>query len=132
MATIARTTGALIGTDESTGVTIATTATSTGSNVDLLGDDASTGEVEIFLCVTSTVTAGTIDVTLIPGRRSNSSTIEYSRLSVDYSVSPTNGTQKLSLTRRPAPRFLGVTVKNNATGANSTNVAVLYTLTKFS
>jgi hypothetical protein len=129
---ISRSSIAFIGTDESVGDTIANNATDTGALKDVLGDDTSTGELEIYLVFTSTVAAGTIDVTVVPGHRANSGTIEYTRVSLFGSVGPINGTQKLYLGRIPAPRYLGVTVKNNGTGASATNVSVLGTLTKYS
>jgi hypothetical protein len=86
----------------------------------------------MYLCFTSSVTAGTVDVTVVPGHRANGGTIEYTRISLFASYAPINGTQKLYMGRIPAARYMGVTVKNNATGASATNVSVLGELTKVS
>jgi hypothetical protein len=126
---ITTTTGALgVGTDESTLQSISNNATYNGSEVDLLGDNSSAGDVEVYAAITSTVTAGTIDVTLNRRRVSSQS---YKQLSVTRSVAPTNGTQLLYLGCFRATRYWQTDVKNNATGA-SASVSVLYRLTKMS
>lgn len=126
---IARSTGAFIGTDESTGATIANNATEIGSEVDVLGDDASAGDLELFLVFTSTVIAGTVDVRINKRRVTGQA---YQKTSFERSVAPINGTQKIPLGRVPASRYMSVDVRNNATGANATNVFVGYELTKLS
>lgn len=122
---IARTTGALIGTNETTGDTIANNATDSGSQVDVLGNDTSVGEAEFFLCATSTVTAGTIDIYINKQRVSGAG---YSKLSPDYQVTPINGTIKYPLGRRAVSRYMSAKIINNATGANLTNVFLGYEL----
>ena len=133
---IARSTGAFIGTNTSTGDTIANNATDGGNgNVDLLGDNASTGEVEIYVCFTGAGSTGTLDITIIPGWEATSGTppaIEFARLAKQYQISATSGTQKFYLCRLPASRFMAVQALNNGTGGNLTNVSVLYALTKYS
>lgn len=126
---IARSTGALIGTDESTGDTIANNATDTGAEVDILGDNTSTGDLEIFLVFTSTVTAGTLDIKINSRRVTGQA---YSKVSFERSVAPINGTQKIPLGTVRASRYMNAEIKNNGTGANATNVALLYALTKLS
>src|SRR4029077_5231557 len=125
---IARSVGALKGTDETTGVTIATTQTDTGAVTDLLGDNASAGVIWLYLVFTSTVTAGDVDVRFNAAKRLNSGTEEYVKTSYEVKVAPINGTQKIPLGPRPCPRYASVDVLNNATGANATNVSVLYEL----
>lgn len=122
--TIARSVVALLGTSESAGVTIATTATSTGSEIDLYGGDGFTGEVNVYLAFTSTVTAGTIDLSLqfsrVPGT-------PYTTVPLIYSIAPINGSILALVTptfRIPVARRVTASVKNNATGANATNVFV--------
>jgi hypothetical protein len=129
---ITRSTGAFLGTNTNAGITITNGSTNTGSLLDLLGDNASTGEVEIYFNVTSTVTNGSMDITVVPGWEANNGTIQYTRISLFCSYAPTNGTQNLYIGRIPAARFMGVTVKNNATTTNATNTSVLYALTKIS
>jgi hypothetical protein len=124
---ISRSTGSLIGTDESSGDSIANNATDTGGEVDVLGDNTSVGEIELYLVFTSTVTAGTLDVTINKRRVSGQA---YAKLGPEISVAPINGTQKIPLGRRPAGRYMQASVKNNSTGASATNVALLYELFK--
>src|ERR1051326_4934217 len=107
---IAVTTGNLgVGTDESTLQTIADNATQNGAEVDLLGDNASAGDVEVYAALTSTVTAGSIDITLNRRRVSGQA---YKQLSVTRSFAPTNGTQLLYLGIFRAARYWQVDVKN--------------------
>jgi hypothetical protein len=125
---IARTTVALVGTDETTGLTIASAATNTAVELDLLGDDTSTGILDLYLVATSTVTAGSIDVTVNSRRLTGQ---PYKARAAQWSISPINGTLRLSLGSIRATRFVQVDVFNNATGANLTNVSVLAELWKF-
>lgn len=103
---------------------VANNATLAGAVVDLLGDDTSVGDVELYLILTSTVTAGTVQLRFNPHRRANSGTEEYLKVAYEIQVAPTNGTQKIPLGRRPCPRYASLDVLNNATGASCT-VAVL-------
>lgn len=125
----------LIGTgsadETATGASVANNATQTGSVVDLLGDDTSTGDVELYLILTSTVTAGSVQLRFNPHRRSNSGTEEYVKVNYEISVAPTNGTQKIPLGTRRCPRFMSCDVLNNATGASAT-VVILAKVTKLS
>ncbi len=126
--TIARSTFAFVGTDETTGVTLTNTTTTTYTQVDVLGDNTSAGEVELYLAFTSTVTAGTLDVTVnkhwVTGGTEQ-------KLAPDFSIAPINGTQLIPLGRISAARFMTVTAHNNGTGASVTNLSVLGELYKF-
>lgn len=126
---IARSTGSLKGTDESSGVTITNNSTDSGAEVDVLGDNASAGDVNLYLVFTSTVAVGSLDVTINRRRLTGQG---YVQASAQFSVSPINGTAKYYLGRVPASRFMAADVKNNATGASATNVSVLYELFKLS
>lgn len=128
--TIARSTGVFIGTDETTGVTIATTATTTSSEIDILGDNASDGELDLYVKFTSTVTAGTIDVAIWPSRLTTKAYPDQAPLVL--SVAPINGTQSVFIGRFKTARFMTASVKNNGTGANATNVLLAYELFKYS
>lgn len=127
---ITRSTGVLIGNDESVGVTVANNATSSSPLVDMLGDNASDGMVWLYLVFTSTVTAGYIQLRFNAGRRANSGVEEYQKTAYEISVAPISGTQKVPLGVRPCSRYLAVDVLNNATGANATNLMVGYELVK--
>lgn len=127
--TIARSTGAFSGTDESTGNTITNNSTNTGSEIDVLGDNSSVGDLNVYLRFTSSVTAGSLDVTIQRHRVTGGS---YAQVAAQFSVSPINGTGKYFLGRIPASRYMSGDVKNNATGASATNVALLYELFKLS
>lgn len=125
---IARSTLTFTGTDETTGSTIANNGTDTGSELDLLGDNVSTGKLELYLVFTSTVTVGSIDVRFNPRRVTGQA---YTARAWMFQVPPINGAQKLYLGTIDAPRYANVEVKNNATGASATNVSVLGLLTRF-
>lgn len=120
---------ALLGTSESSGDTIASNATDNAAEVDVLGDNASAGEIELYLVFTSTVTAGTLDIMVNKRRVSGQN---YQGLSANFSVAPINGTQLVPLGRMSVSRYMQVSILNNATGASATNVSVLGELFKFS
>lgn len=68
---IARSIVALLGTNETTGVSINDNTTSAGSEVDVLGNDTSLGLANVYLCATQGVTTGfngTITVRVNPRR----------------------------------------------------------------
>ena len=135
---IARTTGILgIGQDETnfgssggstSGSAIANNAICTGVEVDVLGDNLSCGDVEVYLSLTSTVTAGSVDVTVNRRRLTGQ---DYEALTVTRSYAPINGAQLLYLGTFRAVRFMQAKIKNNGTGANA-SFSLLYCLTKLS
>lgn len=112
-------------------VAIANNAANTPATVDLLGDDTSLGEAELYLILTSTVTAGSVQLRFNSQRRFNAGTPDYQKVTYEIQVTPTNGTQKIPLGRRPCGRYASVDVLNNATGA-SCSVAVLAEVKKLS
>jgi hypothetical protein len=126
---IARSTGALIGTSESVGATIANNATTVGAEVDLLGDNTSVGDAWLYVVFTGVGTTGTLDLKFNPIRVSGQA---YSKVAFEVSVAPINGTQKIPLAKRPISRYMNCEAKNSGTGGNLTNVAVLYELEKVS
>ena len=121
--TVARTSEFLLGTSIGTGVTIANNATSTGSEVDLLGNNTSeAGIVFVYLYYTGTVAAGTVDVSLFSAQVTGQEAEDQSPLIA--SVVPINGTQKILLGTMVADRFVIGQVKNNAVTASLTNVSL--------
>jgi hypothetical protein len=126
--TVARSSGVFLGTDETTGVTIATTATTTSSQIDMLADDTSEGWMHLYLKFTSTVAVGSIDVKLIYSRVTGQNYADDAV--VVGSVVPISGTKKVYLGQFPVGRYMQASVTNNATGANATNVTLGYELTK--
>lgn len=128
--TIARSAGVFLGTDETTGVTIANNATSTSSEIDLLGNDTSEGRIRLYLKYTGTAAAGSIDVTLYPSRVTTKSYSAQQPLA--GSPIPINGTESIFLGDFPVSRYMTVSVKNNAVGASLTNVLLGYELFKVS
>jgi hypothetical protein len=119
---------ALLGTDESAGTAIASAATATGTEQDLLGDDASVGEMWLYALIISTVAVGTIDIKFNTRRVTGQA---YSKVNFDRSIAPINGTQRIPLGKVPIDRYGNVEVKNNATGASAT-VSILGTVEKLS
>lgn len=124
---VARTTLTFLGTSETVGVTVANTATSAGAEKDILGDDASTGLLVLYLAFTSTVTAGSLDVTFHPIRATGQA---YKAQAAQFSVAPVSGTRLYFLGCVQPDRYGSADVTNNATGASATNVSVLGTLFK--
>jgi len=127
---IARTSGFLIGTSSTVGDTIANGASDTGLGiVDLLGNDTSIGEADLYLYATSTVTVGTIDVYFNKQQESGGTVLN---ATPDLQITPINGTVKYFLGRISVGRYFGAKIINNATGASLTNVSLGYDLYKAS
>lgn len=122
--TIARTRTVRIGTDETTGVTIATTANSETSEIDWAGNDTSVVELNLWLKFTSTVTAGSVDIAIRTRQNTSGAAFgDNNPLTVAYA--PINGTQNIYVGRFWVSRYGTIRVLNNATGANATNVLVV-------
>jgi hypothetical protein len=129
--TVARvTTKILVGTDDATGVTIASNASAVGSEVDMLGNDTSTGDVYVQVNFTSTVTSGTLDEYWYPSRVSG--TPASSQVPIRGSFAPINGRQNISIIWDKCNRFLTGKITNNATGANATNCSLTTELHQYS
>lgn len=131
---VARTNGAFVGTNETTGATIAAGASEVGSQVDLLGDDTSFGEVQVFLIFTpaAVVTQGNVRVVLydIWANAGN----KYVKKDGIINVNATGAAasqQKINLGRFKACRYGSGTVTNNTDKSLGT-VALLYQREKVS
>lgn len=128
--TIARSTGALLGTNESTGVSIANGASSVGSEVDVLGDNTSKGDLALYLAFGVTGSPdGLIDVVVSRGRVSGQEYVDGDGLIKSV---PGSSAGLVFLGRIPTGRYMQVTVKNRLVSGALTNVAVLYELEKTS
>ena len=96
---IARSTGVFYGTDETTLATVTNNTNDTSqAEVDVLGDNTSAGDVEIYVVLTSTVTAGSFDYTINRRRVTGQA---YRQPSVTRSIAPTNGTNSGALCLMP-------------------------------
>jgi hypothetical protein len=122
-----RTTGALVGTDESTLQSIGNGATHSGSEVDVLGDNTSFGEAWAYVVITGTAVS-TIEIWFNQRRVTGQA---YTKTQSDITLPTTNGTQKIPIGKMPVSRYMQSDVKNN-NGAATVSVAVLYELEKFS
>lgn len=121
---------ALVGTDETTGVSIASGSDSGAGVVqDLLGDNSSACRVIVYLVATCLATVGTLDVYLSQNRLN---TTDYTPSSPQFQVTPTNGTFKKRLGALAPGRFLAGKVANNGTGVSATNVSLLTEVEKYS
>jgi hypothetical protein len=127
---VARSTGAFIGTDESTLQNIAASGTNTGSEVDLFGNDTTLGEAFIYVVITSStgVTNASIDLKFDERRLTGQA---YSQESYTVNLAIVNGTKKVPLGMWPVSRFMNVEVRNNDSTA-AVNVGVFYELFKLS
>lgn len=131
-----RSIGALVGTNFSTGVSIATTVTTTGTVADILGDNASEGEVDLFLVYTfpnaAPTAGGTIQVKCYPSwdltNGANAAATNAPILYADVAVQ--NATHQVYIGTIRVSRFMTGVIINSATGQTITNAALLYQLTK--
>ena len=125
---IARSTNALgVGTDETHLQSVSPSSTFSGTEVDMLGDNASLGEAWIYVVVSDSAVSS-IDVTINFRRVTGQS---YKKLAADINVPTINGTQMVPLGKMPISRFMQVDVHNND-ASNSVSVFVGYELEKFS
>lgn len=132
---IARSRGVLLGTSESSGVSLnnnATVYTLSGSvttDVDMLGDDLSLADVWLYAAFTSGAAAGTLDITFSSHRLAGQG---YLKSQPDYQIPQTGAAQLVPLGKRPCNRYLAVSALNNNSGASITNLAILFELEKLS
>lgn len=126
--TVARSTGALLGTNETTGVEIAAGATTTGSEVDILADNASTGYVSLYATFSGAGTTGNVEIKF-KGSRVSGQAYDWPDLTFNLRFDATG--KRLLKDRVPVGRYVTALVRN-ATNAKITNVAVLYELEKLS
>lgn len=124
---IIRNTGAFVGTNEETMETVAAGGTYNGPEVDVLGDNASVGDIWLYAVITATA-AGSIDLR-VNNRRVSAQ--EYRKDNYEINVPTINGTKKVPLGRRPAARYMQVDVLNNDS-SNAVNVFVGYEVEKLS
>lgn len=129
---IARTPSVIfLGTSDSVGVTIASGSTTTSSEIDLGAAESVLVPIFLYLKFTSTVTAGSVDVKLMPYGVTAVAYPDAAQLIGSYA--PVNGTQRILVSPVGAflyvDRFAQLSVFNNGTGANITNVYV--SATKF-
>jgi hypothetical protein len=121
----ARSTGTFIGTSESSLATVGAGATTTGSEVDVLGDNTSVGTVACYALITGTAT-GTADVRINPRRVTGQA---YQQASWPINVSVINGTVRVPLGRYSASRYMTADIRNN-NGSASISVYIGYELEK--
>lgn len=127
---VARTNGVLCGTSEASGVTLAAGATTTYTEVDVLGDNTSAGEVELYAVVTFGTVAATagLNIKINKQRVTGGGYVEQTYSRSVTAVAST--TVKIPLGRVSAERFMSVTVQNTD-GTNAvTNLTIGYTLFK--
>jgi len=126
--TVARSNIVLLGTDETTGITIANNAGATGTITDVLGDDTSMGYANIYCVFTSTVTAGSLDIEIVNHRVQ---TVDYLQATLQkFSYAPINGVQRIFIGSVQIARFVSGRIYNNATAANATAVFLALELFK--
>jgi hypothetical protein len=141
---VARLDVALLGSDESNLVTVANNATvwtgnsgtpntgnttnASGAERDMLGDNTSDGDMELYAVVTGSGTSGSVDIKINSRRVSGEA---YSKVNFEIGIVPINGTQKIPLGRRPVSRYMNAEVKNSSTGGN-VSVGIFAKVIKFS
>lgn len=110
----------LLGTNETTGVTIANNTTTTSSETDCLASSTAEGWCFIYQKFTSTVAVGSMDTKLYPSRVASAPYL--ATAPIISSTVPINGTQSVYPFYQQIDRLNTGAVTNNATGANLTNV----------
>lgn len=125
---VTRSTGALLGTDEAVGVSVANGAIVSGSQVDVLGDNASAGSIDVYLKFSPpSNTQGNVRVTL-----SQSRILGQSYGVKNYSIDAAMPNGMAYLGRFQCGRYLTVSVTNALVSGPLSNVSVLYSLEKVS
>lgn len=134
--TITRTPTNVIGTETTSGVTIADAGHLDSAQQDVLGDNKSVASLNLFVSFTSAITGtGTVDVSLLP-LLNDASVVYEDAAPLVASFAPDGATfsacVNLPASRLPASRFFKVRVTNNGTGADITDVYVGIEVTKTS
>src|SRR3990172_7948385 len=112
--TIARSTVALLGTDEATGLSALTTVGVTGSVTDLLADDTSMGFANVYLTFGASGTSGSLDLEIFNHRVSGQEYLEAAPMKFSYA--PIAGMQKIFVGTIQVARRVSARVLNNAIG----------------
>jgi len=120
----------LLGTDETTGVTVTDNTTSTSSESDLLAGVTSMGFAHVYLKYTCGVAAGTVTVAMITVRTSGQNYAVNPILSGSFT--PINGTEKRHIGTLPVSRIMAGSVQAASIGGNLTNVLLAVELFKIS
>ena len=127
---VARSTGALVGTSEAAGVSVAAGAVSQGAEVDLLGDITSFGDVLLYAVWTLASTPiGKVRVTLQSIRATGG--LAYERDAPVEVNAGASGANKVFLGIFPVGRYASAKFENRSDVA-MTKVSVLYELEKVS
>lgn len=128
------TTAAAIGTSEGTGSTLTNNSSTSSSEVDLLGDNASIGYLWIYVDFTSTVTVNTLDIYFTSSRVTGQN---YADDAVPIaSITPKSGSKLVDIAHEfnqgpiMCGRYGTFKAINNATGASITNLFVGYRVAK--
>jgi hypothetical protein len=131
---ITRSTGVLVGTDDTTGETVAAKATLNGSEIDVLGDNTSYGVINLFLSFTvpaSRYITGKIKVSVEDGRISGQLYTDPDK-QWSFRLHEAQGTRcYVSVGRIHVSRFMKAIIQNFSS-VELTNVSLLYTLEKTS
>ena len=117
------------------GATIATGDSDTSNQLDILQDDDSVANLNLYVTFTSTETTGTVDVSIWPIVRDAGDAFKDDAPLV-ASITPIAGTKRVCVNlpsnRLPSARYFQVNVLNNGTGADLTAVTVEAEVTKTS
>jgi Concanavalin A-like lectin/glucanases superfamily len=133
---VTRSEGALIGTNESTGVSLNTGATISGTEKDLLGDNASRGTLSLYLAFTPAPADPECGLDIRVYRRRITS-VSYEVPAATYRVYPTStAAQRIYLGEIDASRYMIAEVSAGRSSgkpdSSITNVSLLYELEKIS
>jgi hypothetical protein len=123
---VSRVVSALLGTSESVGISLATGVSSTGSEVDVFGNDTTEGWGNLFLWYDApSGSVGTLDVTLLYGATTGNQATD--QVPLVASVTPTASGSQLGtpLGQVPLSRFMKGKVLNNATTKTVANITLL-------
>lgn len=129
--TVARSVVALLGTSESSGVSLTTTNSSTGSEVDCFSDDTHEGWGNLWLWYNApSGSVGTLDCTIFYAATTGNEALDQPALVA--SVTPTASASQVGyfIGQIPLSRFMKGKVLNNATTKTITNVSLILEIFK--
>ena len=120
---VARVVKYLVGTSWTSGVTITNNSSTTGSEVDMFGNDTTDGHMRLWLVYTSGTAAGNLNVQLFPGPITGDEASSQAINIASPAVAAT--TQQIFLGDFPISRFMKGYVANASVGASVTNVSLV-------
>ncbi len=129
--TIARSVGFLIGSSKTAGVPLPAGGTFYGGSKDVLGDNTSTGKINLYISLGAGATPNSVQLKVLLDLQPDTGTGFGNPVAVPVSLGAMTGTQRAFLGRFEIGRYVAATISSNCDNA-LTNVALEYELEKTS